>query len=193
MRRSLTILLALCSCSGPPAPERGVDTTLNEAGDAQTGDSYVEHEAQGPADPTVADGESSGSEGSVEIRGVPADSDDDGEEVDAEAETAAESTPPAAVSRAASLQGHPGMYFSADNYPPAAIRAGAQGRVVARLTVGTDGRVSGCEVVSSSGNEDLDAATCRTATNRVYFFPALDAARRVIASSYTLPVRWVLP
>ncbi|MEO5494767.1 MAG: energy transducer TonB [Sphingomonas sp.] len=100
---------------------------------------------------------------------------------------------PPAVSRAAGLKGNPGQYFGADNYPPAAIRAGAQGRVVARLSVGTDGRVTDCQVTASSGNGDLDSTTCRIAKSRVRFTPAQDASGSPIASTYTLPVRWVLP
>ena len=48
--------------------------------------------------------------------------------------------PPPRISQAAGLKGNPGQFFSDDAYPSEAIRAGAQGRVVARLTsVWTDG------------------------------------------------------
>lgn len=102
--------------------------------------------------------------------------------------------PPAPrVSQAAGLKGNPSQFFGTDNYPPAAIRAGAQGRVVARLSVGPDGRVSDCSVTSSSGNDDLDSTTCRIARSRVRFSPAKDDSGNPIASTFTLPVRWVLP
>ena len=102
--------------------------------------------------------------------------------------------PPAPrVSQAAGLKGNPASFFGPDAYPPAAQRAGAQGRVVARLTVGTDGRVADCSVTSSSGNDDLDSTTCRIARSRVRFSPAKDDSGNPIQSSYTLPVRWVLP
>ena len=97
------------------------------------------------------------------------------------------------ASKAAGVKGNPGRYFGPDAYPPAAIRAGAQGRVVAKLTVGTDGRVSNCVVETSSGNNDLDETTCRIARSRVRFTPAQDQNGSPIVSSYTLPVRWVLP
>ena len=97
------------------------------------------------------------------------------------------------MSRAAGLKGNPGAFFGPDAYPPAAIRESAQGRVVARLTVGTDGRVADCQVTASSGNADLDSATCRIARSRVRFTPAQDEAGNPITSTYTLPVRWVLP
>lgn len=101
--------------------------------------------------------------------------------------------PPPRVSQAAGLKGNPGQFFGDDAYPPAAIRAQAQGRVVARLTVGIDGRVSDCQVTASSGNSDLDSTTCRIARSRVRYTPAKDEAGRPIASTATLPVRWVLP
>ena len=97
------------------------------------------------------------------------------------------------ASQAAGLKGNPGAFFGPDAYPAAAIRAEAQGRVVARLSVGTDGRVTDCSVTTSSGNGDLDSATCRIAKARVRFTPAKDAAGGAIASTYSLPVRWVLP
>ncbi|MBN8807778.1 MAG: energy transducer TonB [Sphingomonas sp.] len=96
-------------------------------------------------------------------------------------------------SKAAGLRGNPANFFGPDNYPPEAIRAGAQGRVVARLSIGTDGRVTDCSITSSSGNSALDSAVCRISKSRVRFTPAQDEAGNPIASSYTLPVRWVLP
>lgn len=101
--------------------------------------------------------------------------------------------PKPVVSQRAAVQGNPGRFFGPDAYPPAAIRAEAQGRVVAALTVGPDGRVSGCSVTTSSGNSDLDDATCRIARSKVRFTPAKDDAGNPTSSSYTLPVRWVLP
>ena len=102
--------------------------------------------------------------------------------------------PPAPrASQAAGLKGNPGQFFGDDAYPAAAIRAEAQGRVVAKLTVGTDGRVTDCTVTASSGNSDLDSTTCRIAKSRVRFTPAKDDAGQPITSSFNLPVRWVLP
>ena len=106
----------------------------------------------------------------------------------------APAAPPAPrVSQAAGLRGDPGRFFGPDAYPPAAQRAGAQGRVVARLSIGTDGKVTDCSVTASSGNDDLDSTTCRIARSRVRFTPAKDDSGQPMTSSYTLPVRWVLP
>jgi protein TonB len=97
------------------------------------------------------------------------------------------------ISKAAGLKGNPGQFFGPDAYPPSAQREGAEGRVVAKLTVGTDGRVTECVVTTSSNNRALDDTTCRIAKARVRFSPALDNAGNPITSSYTLPVRWQLP
>ena len=100
--------------------------------------------------------------------------------------------PPAAprISQAAVAKGNPGQYFSQDNYPPSALRAGEEGRVVASLSIGTDGRVSDCEIFTSSGSAALDQATCRIAKSRVRYSPAKDSEGQPIASKTTLPVRW---
>lgn len=88
---------------------------------------------------------------------------------------------------------NPGQYFGAAEYPPRALRRGEQGRVIARLAIDATGHVAGCAVASSSGSAELDAAVCRIAGERVRFAPARDDKGRAIASTYMLPVRWVLP
>ncbi|MFW2851880.1 energy transducer TonB [Sphingomonas sp. TX0543] len=100
---------------------------------------------------------------------------------------------PPRVSQAAVAKGNPGQYFGSDNYPPSALRAGEQGRVVAALTIGTDGRVAECEVTASSGSAALDQATCRIAKSRVRYTPAKDENGQPIASKTSLPVKWVIP
>ena len=100
---------------------------------------------------------------------------------------------PPRISQAAVAKGNPGQYFNPDNYPPSALRAGEQGRVVSSLTIGTDGRVADCEVTSSSGSAALDQATCRIAKSRVRYTPAKDENGQPIASRATLPVKWVIP
>ena len=90
-------------------------------------------------------------------------------------------------------KGSPAACFGPDAYPAAAQRRGAQGRTVARLDLDAAGRVVGCTIVTSSGDPDLDAGTCRIALVRGQFTPAMDSAGQPVASAYTLPVRWVLP
>lgn len=58
---------------------------------------------------------------------------------------------------------------------PKALRQAHAGGVI-RLTyrIGTDGRVSGCRVLQSSGYPDFDAETCAAITARFRFKPARD-------------------
>ncbi len=90
-------------------------------------------------------------------------------------------------------RGNPGVWFSPDAYPPAAIRAEQEGRTVARVLIGTDGRVQSCGIVTSSGSASLDAATCSILTRRGSYEPARDSAGVAISSTWEVPVRWVLP
>jgi len=92
----------------------------------------------------------------------------------------------------ASPRGNPGDWFPEDYYPPSAKREGVQGRVVVSLTVGANGRVTGCNVTTTSGNGELDSTTCRLAMRSGRYNPAKDTDGNAIESTVTLPVRWQL-
>src|SRR3954449_9543116 len=78
------------------------------------------------------------------------------------------------------------------DYPPSAIRAGAQGVVGFALDVGKDGRVTNCAIVSSSGSEVLDQATCGIMTARAQFVPAHDRKGHPTTDRVHPRVRWIL-
>ncbi|URW76312.1 energy transducer TonB [Sphingomonas donggukensis] len=78
-------------------------------------------------------------------------------------------------------------WLTQDDYPPSAIKAGAEGTVAVRLTVGTDGRPVACDVTSSSGTEELDRAACTAIVTRGRFKPAKTQ------TSYTRRVLWRMP
>jgi periplasmic protein TonB len=86
-----------------------------------------------------------------------------------------------------------GQFSSTRDYPPAARRAGAEGAVTVAYTVGTDGRVTGCRVTRSSGNADLDAATCRIIEQRFRYRPAQDAQGRATLDVAGTTFYWSLP
>jgi periplasmic protein TonB len=87
--------------------------------------------------------------------------------------------------------GNQGDWFPQDSYPGAALARGAEGRVSVTVSIGVDGRVSDCRVVSSSGDSDLDNATCRLAKRNGRFKPALDRDGHPVPSTTTLRnVRW---
>lgn len=84
-------------------------------------------------------------------------------------------------------------YVSDADYPDAALRNDEQGTTRFRLTVGADGRVTGCTVTGSSGSSALDAATCRLMKGRARFTPARDSSGNATTDSVASAIRWVLP
>lgn len=86
-----------------------------------------------------------------------------------------------------------GEWLGADNYPPAAIRAGEQGRVVAVVSLDATGHPTACRIDISIGSPVLEKGTCDVVLAKGKFEPARDAKGRALASTLTLPVRWVLP
>jgi protein TonB len=101
--------------------------------------------------------------------------------------------PPPRVSQAARAQGSlPGL-FSTDDYPQSALSREEQGTTAVSLTIGTDGRVSGCSVTSSSGSSALDATTCSILKRRARFTPAKDQNGSPISDTSSARIRWQLP
>jgi len=78
------------------------------------------------------------------------------------------------------------------DYPIAAKRAGIEGAVAVRFTIRPTGRVSGCEIVKSSGSADLDNTTCQLIERRFRYHPARDAQGRAIAETATKLYTWGL-
>ena len=101
--------------------------------------------------------------------------------------------PPPRVSQAAKARGNLLSLISDDDYPQSAIRNEEQGTTAVRLTIGTDGRVAGCDVTQSSGSSALDSTTCNIFRRRARFTPAKDQAGNPISDTYVQRVRWVLP
>lgn len=89
--------------------------------------------------------------------------------------------------------GNVGSWFPPDAYPPAARRAGAEGRVTVTLLIDEAGAATACEVTGSSGSATLDAATCRLFVRHGRFSPARDRAGRPVRSRLAMRgVRWQL-
>lgn len=89
------------------------------------------------------------------------------------------------------LEGDPARYFGPDSYPAEAYGQGIYGKVIALLNITPEGTVGNCRIVSSAGKA-LNEGTC-TAARRVRFTPPRDAQGKPMATTYLLPVRWVLP
>ena len=97
--------------------------------------------------------------------------------------------------RLAEFSKHPGglgRLFSADDYPPAALRRDEMGRVRVRIRVSDAGEPADCTVTGSSGSADLDKATCDIIRTRAKFTPAVDVDGKPVRSVYTSTVNWVL-
>ncbi|MEO7655385.1 MAG: energy transducer TonB, partial [Sphingomicrobium sp.] len=83
--------------------------------------------------------------------------------------------------------------FSSDDYPASATSSGAEGTVQASLTIGPDGRVTGCSIVRSAGNSSLDSATCNILRRRAKFTPARDTNGQATSDTIrTPPIVWRL-
>jgi protein TonB len=74
--------------------------------------------------------------------------------------------------------------------PRSVWKAGNRGNVVARFTVGADGRARDCRIRQSSGHRELDATTCRLIESRFRFEPARDARGRAVARPYGWLQEW---
>lgn len=84
------------------------------------------------------------------------------------------------------------VLIAGSEYPGIAIANNEEGRVIARLDVGPDGKVTKCAVVVSSSSMNLDRATCTIAAIRWRFYPAIaadgspTAAQRIMSVEYRL-------
>lgn len=84
-------------------------------------------------------------------------------------------------------------WITNDDYPAQPLRAEIEGVAEYRLVVGSNGRVSSCEIARSSGNRALDDATCRLISRRARFAAATDGSGASVVGSYSGKVRWDIP
>lgn len=101
--------------------------------------------------------------------------------------------PSPAWATAARPTGNPGEWVTVGDYPAKALREGFQGTTGFRVTIGTDGSVTGCTVTLSSGTTELDEATCRLVSQRARFSPALNAKGEAVVGQFSSRIRWVIP
>jgi periplasmic protein TonB len=90
-------------------------------------------------------------------------------------------------------KGNPGNWANTNDYPSRALQQEREGTTGFRVTVGANGRVTDCQISSSSGHADLDQATCTNVTRRARFDPALDSAGQPTTGTYSNRVRWQIP
>lgn len=90
-------------------------------------------------------------------------------------------------------KGNPGNWANTNDYPSRALQQEREGTTGFRVTVGANGRVTDCQITSSSGHPDLDQATCTNVTRRARFDPALDGNGQPTTGTYSNRVRWQIP
>ncbi|HVM37005.1 MAG TPA: energy transducer TonB [Sphingomicrobium sp.] len=78
------------------------------------------------------------------------------------------------------------------DYPESAIEREEQGTVTVSLQIGTTGRVTGCNVSSSSGSRTLDQTTCRILQARARFSPAVDSNGNPTTGTFSQRITWRL-
>lgn len=101
--------------------------------------------------------------------------------------------PPLPDPIAASPRNAPGGWITDRDYRTRWIREGREGVAKFRLEISASGRVSGCEIVGSTGHNVLDAATCRLITRRARFEPARDSSGARVSGTFSSSVNWQIP
>lgn len=79
------------------------------------------------------------------------------------------------------------------HYPPAALAHGTGGRSIILWQIDLDGKVSGCRILQSAGDQALDNAACTAVTRYARYTPALDKNGRTVLSWSTQIVTWIRP
>lgn len=87
----------------------------------------------------------------------------------------------------------PASWATNDDYPPAAMRDEREGTTVFRLRIAPDGLPTHCEILSSSGHDDLDTTTCELIMARARFTPGRDESGKPTGGTYSNRIRWQIP
>ena len=87
----------------------------------------------------------------------------------------------------------PGAWITAMDYPADALREERGGTVIVELSVGSDGRVTGCRIVTSSKFAPLDARTCEVFRGRARYVAPRDSSGIPTQGLTVERVRWVIP
>jgi hypothetical protein len=80
--------------------------------------------------------------------------------------------------------------FTGDNYPGVGLSKNIESLVIARMEIGTDGRVSSCVSPGHHDYPQFVAAVCDVLTRDARFTPAMDAGGRAVAAPYVTYARF---
>ena len=78
------------------------------------------------------------------------------------------------------------------DYPREAWEPGIGGTVAVRYTVGTNGRVTNCRILRSSGSDALDSLTCRLIEQRFRFEPSREPGGRPVPADVVENHSWII-
>lgn len=87
-------------------------------------------------------------------------------------------------------RGNPSEWITNIDYPKDALKANQSGVVTIFWTIGIDGRVSDCHVISSSRVPSLDRAACNAIMKNAQYRPARDKDGRPVISHSARRVVW---
>jgi TonB family protein len=99
----------------------------------------------------------------------------------------------AGIQQNAKAKGGLAQWMANAEYPSSALRENREGIVAFRLIVDRAGKPSQCLITKSSGQDDLDKATCETMMSRAKFTPAVNASGAPVEGFYESRVKWKLP
>lgn len=88
---------------------------------------------------------------------------------------------------------NPANWIRPSDYPVSAEMWAADGVVEVNLSVNALGQVSGCRVIASSGNADLDTASCTILKERARFRPARSQSGKPTTGEFSQRIQWNYP
>lgn len=94
---------------------------------------------------------------------------------------------------AAVPRGNPGNWITDRDYRSNWIRREMAGSASFSLQISATGKVTGCSIISSTGHDALDQATCALIQKRAKFEPARDNKGNPTAGTYRSSITWRLP
>lgn len=87
----------------------------------------------------------------------------------------------------------PASWFTFDDYPMKAFEKKQEGVTQFELLISPQGKVEQCNIVASSGSEELDKTTCYLATRRAQFNPARGPDGQPVFGVYRSQALWAIP
>lgn len=107
--------------------------------------------------------------------------------------TACPEPKPRVQPKSAAPRNSPGGWVTNSDYRSAWIRRELAGTVSFSLSIGADGKVTGCSVTGGNAPQELKDASCSLIQRRARFTAATDGEGRPTTGSYSNTVRWQIP